>query len=790
MGWADALFSSTSVSSSSAADNAPAAAANATAACKMYRLEPATDYVGADLGTEPVPAIDHEACCSACEQMRRCNAFTFVAASRDCWLKLHRRRARAVASPNTFMSGHRGRLKPLTFGGFGTVTGPVRQLQPRAQQILRSHPSGVSSIFGSTGGTRLAVHSFHSRTAGRGLAYRLGAGVGGSSEALRAQQERQTDYLLASARAAWRGVAYNRDGSPMWRLSISISPQAEVGSRAAPVKFNLAASRAARTAATSTATLWLQWATSSPAAAHPSGHQLLELGEPRSAHWTRIPITLGGAKGGSAHAVGAEDAPDGIASAGAISAESSRSSSSGGSGGSGGSGVGGVSGLSLSLQQRAALPNLPSSRVRAGSPDSKQAHAHRLLRLTAQTHDGHLMRYRPVAMPAVAQMAPPSTKAAPLSFVMAGPLPASALLLQALAAEARGFGRELMLTTSEPCGRFSDGSEGDESAPPHPREEDSDGPAATLPASDKATAGAVGAGEEDSIGMGRAAVLHSLRLRRAASCQRAISPLLSSAAVMPSAGALDASASRGCGAGWASRWWPGDGADATGEPMPISASDQAPSSAASTALAKPRFGCADAATDGTLARPLWYSFLRRRVLFLALSSAHSLSGASMQHIAMRRAARAARAAGAAFVVAYGERPANATSTAKLQQVLAGIGADLYLTAPPPPQADASNAHVDALPLPYERLSSARKAEGGDGSASGRAKLAHPVAVVSLGSAGADGRGGGGAAAMGGGVAYVRVRVMENRTTLLVEHVAADDGRVLDSFGVHATGNPR
>ena len=115
MGWLTDGFLGISAATHESRNSTTASAATASAAtaCAEYRLEPAIDYVGADIGADPVPAIDQEACCSACEQSRLCNAFTFVAASRDCWLKMRRRLPRKVVQPTTLVSGHRGRLKLL-----------------------------------------------------------------------------------------------------------------------------------------------------------------------------------------------------------------------------------------------------------------------------------------------------------------------------------------------------------------------------------------------------------------------------------------------------------------------------------------------------------------------------------------------------------------------------------------------------------------------------------------------------------------------------------------------------
>ena len=78
---------------SSSSSSVAASVENSSASsCTLYRLEPHIDYVGGDISRDPMPAVDQEACCTACEQSRFCNAFTYVASSRDCWLKRRRLR--------------------------------------------------------------------------------------------------------------------------------------------------------------------------------------------------------------------------------------------------------------------------------------------------------------------------------------------------------------------------------------------------------------------------------------------------------------------------------------------------------------------------------------------------------------------------------------------------------------------------------------------------------------------------------------------------------------------------
>ena len=160
----------------------------------------------------------------------------------------------------------------------------------------------------------------------------------------------------------------------------------------------------------------------------------------------------------------------------------------------------------------------------------------------------------------------------------------------------------------------------------------------------------------------------------------------------------------------------------------------------------PRFGCDEASG---LPRPLWYAFARRRVLFLAVSAAHPLSSSSEQHAALSRAARGVRAGGGiSWVVAFGERPANASAGSQLQRALGSLGADLYVCAPPAWVGEVAAVGAEGFYAP---------AKGKKG-----------VAVLGLG------RGG-----------YARV-LAANRSALVVEHVHAADGAVLASFGVGAT----
>ena len=186
--------------------------ANETGSCSLYRLEPAMDYIGGDIGTEPLPAIDQEACCHLCEAQQLCNAFTYVAASRDCWLKMRRRMPRAVNQPTSLVSGHRNQLK-------------------RFVRLLGG--SAASSVTAGLGRPAGFAHSSHLLTP-RALATRASvqsytgswrAGGGVNSEVMKLQQERLSNLLLTSAAASWRGVLRGTSAVPnaTW-LSVSPPP--------------------------------------------------------------------------------------------------------------------------------------------------------------------------------------------------------------------------------------------------------------------------------------------------------------------------------------------------------------------------------------------------------------------------------------------------------------------------------------------------------------------------------------------------------------------------------------
>ena len=539
-------------------------------------------------------------------------------------------------------------------------------------------------------------------------------------------------------------------------------------------------------------TVWLQWPARSQRAtgtARPSAGvntsvaglkppseigDVVEIGDPHTCRdsWERPAVMLGGEQGnepdGSNEVAGATTAADGAVEARSFARSSSSSSE--------GSGRGGVD--RSSAQRRAAVI----------IPSGKNVAPHLLARLTTRTSEGHAMHHRPVALP-TANTLSARTLPRPFSFLWARLLPGSPVLHQALLSEARGYGRALVLSTAEPCGHLR--------APVADATGESRAAGGIVGAAAEASAAAAAAADDaehsanddehereqfgpDAAGtreaISIAAARHQAAVARAQSersfdqCFRTLAPLLASSAVMPAAGAREASVAHGCGAEWARRWWPGGAWE--GERVHAHAPSLAHDSSTSEA-SRPRFGCIAGSDGSSSARPLWYGFVKRRVLFLALSSAHSLAHTDEQHTELRRAARAARASGASFVVAYGERPSNVTSDASLRDLLAGMGADLYLCASASSSAatapERSSVVASSLRESDERRLP-RSHRGGKGSSS---KM---TAVVSLDGLPED--------------AYVRLSIADNRTALLVERVRALDGRVLDSFGVLAEPKKR
>ena len=145
-------------------------ASNATQmelSCPSYKIEAGLDYMGGDIGTGPTVVKGDVACCMLCESTTACNAFTFVLATSECWLKVRRRGPRHESQPGALVSGYRPQLKrgtrALTRFGGGTLAG-----RPLVGQR-------------------------------RGAVAAAGGGAGGRAAAGRWQQERQAGLLLQRA---------------------------------------------------------------------------------------------------------------------------------------------------------------------------------------------------------------------------------------------------------------------------------------------------------------------------------------------------------------------------------------------------------------------------------------------------------------------------------------------------------------------------------------------------------------------------------------------------------------
>ena len=202
----------------SAGARAAAAVRSAPEKCGAYVLEHDADYTGADLGVDAVAASSVGACCSACERVRLCNAFTFVAAEQQCWLKARRRMARAAPQPGALVSGHRSQLK-------------------RAGARLGFGSRGTGGGAGAAGGASAAGVQAPRR--------RLARPHADYAATLRLQQERQTEQLLAHAAALWRLDDGPPPPPPRFRLSLPLDapPYTSDGAAAAP-----------------SAAMWVAWA--------------------------------------------------------------------------------------------------------------------------------------------------------------------------------------------------------------------------------------------------------------------------------------------------------------------------------------------------------------------------------------------------------------------------------------------------------------------------------------------------------------------------------------------------
>ena len=150
-----------------------------------------------------------------------------------------------------------------------------------------------------------------------------------------------------------------------------------------------------------------------------------------------------------------------------------------------------------------------------------------------------------------------------------------------------------------------------------------------------------------------------------------------------------------------------------------------------------------------------YAFTIGRMAFIALDAAHTLGKGTAQQVAMQRAAAASRAAGAEWVVAYGVAPANA-SLEELHAALVSADSvvDVFIYSPSASQSRPRAVHA--------------------GVHAGLRDRRHSIRAVQLAGTRSVDEG------------YARLR--PNRTALLVEHIRASDGLVLDAFAV--PGAPR
>ena len=160
-------------------------ASNATQmelSCPNYKIEAGLDYMGGDIGTGPTVVKGDVACCMLCESTTACNAFTFVLATSECWLKVRRRGPRHESQPGALVSGYRPQLKrgtrALTRFGGGTLAG-----RPLVGQR-------------------------------RGAVAAAGGGAGGRAAAGRWQQERQAGLLLQRAAPHWQDRGWHEEPSP------------------------------------------------------------------------------------------------------------------------------------------------------------------------------------------------------------------------------------------------------------------------------------------------------------------------------------------------------------------------------------------------------------------------------------------------------------------------------------------------------------------------------------------------------------------------------------------------
>ena len=614
--------------------------------CSAYRIESNMDYVGGDLLNEAATARDQNGCCAACERATRCNAFTYVVEMQACWLKTGRRHAQPATADErgaTIVSGVRGRLK-------------ARPRLASFDGVLRLETGGMS-VQGPLDSTRLQIP----RSGGAVLyAARL------ALQQERSAQEQQAIQLIERARSRWQGTLFDVDGHPFVRLSVA--PLTNVSLRGTATAWLSWTGRGAA------ATTWLHWPLlrqPHPAAASSAVALALGTFRPRSStpSWRWLPLMLrapmrehqpdtraavSADEAGAAAAAGT--APD------AAAEEEPEQVSEGAVGGDGGAAQDDAQDDAQGDGLHTPALRTSSFEVGAALPDvaPSLSGGHRMLVRLSARHDAssHWVHYRTLelglgtnALGASAGLASATStstsavsEAAPapssVSALVAGGLHASAHhgarhLENALLAEALGFRVPLLLTTSAPCAASTQS------------------PATSLSSSadESVRAAADGAmGEERgplSARGRREGLCGEMGLSLEERCLHCLAPLLRAVALMPAAGRDEHTRERRCGRDWAARWRPGPPGATMYDPVASDSSAASISSISSASSASSTTSCDPNAPDTP---PPLVLFARGPVAFMALSAALSLRA----HSSARRTAVAARAAGADWVVAYGE----------------------------------------------------------------------------------------------------------------------------------------
>ena len=614
--------------------------------CLAYRIETNMDYVGGDLLNEAATVRDQNGCCAACERATRCNAFTYVVETQACWLKTGRRHAQPATADErgaTIVSGVRGRLKArprlASFDGvFHLETGGMSVQGPLDSTRLQIPRSGGAVLYAA----RLALQQE------------------------RSAQEQQAIQLIERARSRWQGTLFDVDGHPFVRLSVA--PLTNVSLRGTATAWLSWTGRGAA------ATTWLHWPLlrqPHPAAASSAVALALGTFRPRSStpSWRWLPLMLrapmrehqpdtraavSADEAGAAAAAGT--APD------AAAEEEPEQVSEGAVGGDGGAAQDDAQDDAQGDGLHTPALRTSSFEVGAALPDvaPSLSGGHRMLVRLSARHDAssHWVHYRTLelglgtnALGASAGLASATStstsavsEAAPapssVSALVAGGLHASAHhgarhLENALLAEALGFRVPLLLTTSAPCAASTQS------------------PATSLSSSadESVRAAADGAmGEERgplSARGRREGLCGEMGLSLEERCLHCLAPLLRAVALMPAAGRDEHTRERRCGRDWAARWRPGPPGATMYDPVASDSSAASISSISSASSASSTTSCDPNAPDTP---PPLVLFARGPVAFMALSAALSLRA----HSSARRTAVAARAAGADWVVAYGE----------------------------------------------------------------------------------------------------------------------------------------